>query len=610
MKRLENKTALRGGGGYSEDRSTGTVLPVEVPAAAAAPQQARLLRSVEIPEAARSGRWPAWLVPVHATFVEKILDPAGYPCHFGANGELSGHNWVTTCEGLEDAANLADALHAFVSVADNGPKRQSLIAFIGPPQPAADLAAHGRLFWNLLERLSALDPEPWPARFPRDPAEAHWQWCYAGRPWFVFAASPGYRNRRSRNLGPCLTMVFQLSELVFDGLGGSTPAGKAAKASIRGRLKDYDAIGPHPHLGDPLHSSTHKWRQYVLPDDDRILDTTGCPFGSASRQPEVGRQLSSGRDRAGASARPMPRAPRQRAHSASAEPDFWQRHVFVLITPDAMVRGVQSALVERLVAEGFPPVAARLAQADSDMLDEMYAELIAGQWQTWRYRMVDDAFALDPCLAMLCRYAGDDPNPHALMRSKKGNQHPTNTAPGHLRRDFGAINSILGVMHASDNPKESALDAGIFALSPRDVEEQQAGAIERARMLSILSTPTSPERRDFDAVLGGVRARMVIAFWDRFADPAAVGTLSALLKGDTAVLASPAAGDQFLNLCRQRLPEDLVAVLACDFTPETRQGRRPSVLFNTLRRHGIDLDPWERIVLESSLYFPPARRPR
>lgn len=288
--------------------------------------------------------------------------------------------------------------------------------------------------------------------------------------------------------------------------------------------------------------------------------------------------------------------------------DFWSRHVFILITPDAILRGVHTDFVARLGAELFPPVAAMLKKPDSDMLDELYEDVIAGQWQTWRYRMVDDAFALGSCLALICRYTGEHPDPHALMRQLKGNQHPEKTSPGELRHDFGAVNSIIGVMHASDNPGESAKDASIFGLTPSDAVAQQAGVAARICLLCTLTEPASPERRDFDAVLGGVRAQIITTFWQRFADDAAVAELSALMRGDAAALATPGAGDALLRLCDDRLPEEVLAVLACDFTPATRNGQRPADLFATLRRHGVELDQWQRVVLESSLYFPPARR--
>ena len=258
---------------------------------------ARLVRSSEVPGATPGAGWPGWFRDVHAGFRHQLLTPAGYPCHFGANGELADHNWFTACDAGEPAADLlAASLRAFAVVASTGAKRQSLIAFIGPPGGAPDGAPGGLAgaghslsddaarFWDLLGQVGERDQSPWPDGRPQDPGAPDWQWCFGGVPWFVIGFSPGYRSRRSRNLGPCLTMAFQLSERVFDGLSGSTPAGQAAKRQVRDRLASYDAIGPHPHLGDPLHSSTHKWRQYFLPDDNEIADPLACPLAGRAAQ--------------------------------------------------------------------------------------------------------------------------------------------------------------------------------------------------------------------------------------------------------------------------------------------------------------------------------------
>lgn len=300
--------------------------------------------------------------------------------------------------------------------------------------------------------------------------------------------------------------------------------------------------------------------------------------------------------------------------------DFWNRHVFVLLTPDALLRGIQREFVRRLIAEGFPPVAANLVLANSDMIDELYADVIAGHWETWRYRMIDDAFSLAPCLGFICRYdgvsdsgpdGGAEPDPHVAMRIRKGHQHPARTVPGELRRDFGAVNSIVGVMHASDNPAESEKDAGIFGLSAADAESSGSLA-ERIELLCALTTPASPELRDFDAVLGQLRADILVAFLPRFTEAKAISQLAGLLgaDGSPAALAAPGAGPELVDLCAQVLPADLLDVLGCEFTETTRDGRRGADLFATIRRHGIELDPWQRVVLESSLYFEPERRRR
>jgi FPC/CPF motif-containing protein YcgG len=149
--------------------------------------------------------------------------------------------------------------------------------FVGPPRPAYHLDADIARFWSLLALLTAHDPTPWPVDRPSDPRDPAWQWCFAGEPWFTFMCSPAYRARLSRNLGPCLTLIFQ-TRRVFDGLSGESVAGQAAKARIRSSLLAYDRVPAHPHLGGAGASSSFKWRQYALPDDQTELPPENCPW--------------------------------------------------------------------------------------------------------------------------------------------------------------------------------------------------------------------------------------------------------------------------------------------------------------------------------------------
>jgi FPC/CPF motif-containing protein YcgG len=257
---------------------------------------------------------------VVAAFERRLADD-GYPCDFGVRAQRAGDNAYAALDRRDPVrygvAGLAATLDDFKLRARTGPPRQSLIVFDGPPHaagspgpggppgpsgpvrgvrhateapgpsgslpPVAASGPSGRLardrerFWELLSGLSRLDGHGRPEEVPGDPRDPRWQWCFGGEPWFVFALSPGYAHRRSRRAGPCLTLVFQ-TRRVFTGLGGATPAGQAAKRRIRAALRAYDGSPPHPHLGDPGGSSTYKWRQYVLPDDQTILPEDGCPF--------------------------------------------------------------------------------------------------------------------------------------------------------------------------------------------------------------------------------------------------------------------------------------------------------------------------------------------
>jgi FPC/CPF motif-containing protein YcgG len=238
-------------------------------------------RPIRSSEVGTVGDWPDWFASAHAEFRATLLAEAGYPCHFGVTGERTDHNWFTALDqsrpGL-GTAELAGTIEDFVPIARAGSPRQSLVVLVGPPQRQPDLARHAAQFWAVLRQLSRHDQQSWPVGRSLDPGLPDWQWCFAGQPWFVFGASPGYQHRHSRNVGRCLTMVFQLVDRVFEGLSGSSPAGQAAKRQIRGRLAGYDLASPHPHLGDAEHSSTYKWRQYFLPDDSRVLDEQDCPW--------------------------------------------------------------------------------------------------------------------------------------------------------------------------------------------------------------------------------------------------------------------------------------------------------------------------------------------
>lgn len=204
-----------------------------------------------------------------------------YPCDFGARAQRLGHNRVTALDARDAGglATLADALREFAELAAAGPPRQSLVVFCGPPRGSADLADDRRRFWSVLEGLSGLDKSDWPAEVPDDPVDPQWQWTFGGEPWFVFALSPAYVARRSRAITPCLTLIFQTGR-VFTGLAGSTAAGRQAKRRIRAALAAYDAVPAHPHLGDAERSSSAKWRQYLLPDDQSVYRPDTCPFRS------------------------------------------------------------------------------------------------------------------------------------------------------------------------------------------------------------------------------------------------------------------------------------------------------------------------------------------
>lgn len=96
----------------------------------------------------------------------------------------------------------------------------------------------------------------------------------------VFASTPAYRRRGSRNMGNSLVLLFQ-PRRVFDGIEGGTPAGTRAREIIRARMEAWDGMEAHPDMGSYGDPSSHEWKQYFLPDDNAPV-TGRCPFHAAT----------------------------------------------------------------------------------------------------------------------------------------------------------------------------------------------------------------------------------------------------------------------------------------------------------------------------------------
>lgn len=244
--------------------------------------QAELWTAEQIEQADSADPLWSWVVPAFRAFDLTMLDEsAKFPCIFGVSAQNNGHNSFAALDARLPRAHgverLAETLRAFREKAWTGPRRQSLVVFVGPPAEVPDLDHDRERFWRLLEDLRAHDRSPWPDDSPRDPTNPKWDWCFAGEPWFTFMCSPAYVARRSRAIGHCLTVVFQ-TRRIFEGLAGNTPPGQKAKKAVRDRLAAYEELPPHPHLGSAERQVDSKWRQYFLPDDLTEFPVDACPY--------------------------------------------------------------------------------------------------------------------------------------------------------------------------------------------------------------------------------------------------------------------------------------------------------------------------------------------
>lgn len=199
-------------------------------------------------------------------------DESEYPCFFAVDAHEAGDlrylfaPRITTEPGRSAVADgLAEYLDAAPDIADV----TALAVFFEPPTDPGELTvpAVRERVWRLLRSLHRNDPRPWPDGIPADPTDPEWEFCYAGEPMFVVARAPCYDRRRSRYTPHGIELTVQ-PRWVFEGIGGDTEAGQAARERIRSRLAAYDDVPLSPETGDYADPDSREWKQYVLPDGD------------------------------------------------------------------------------------------------------------------------------------------------------------------------------------------------------------------------------------------------------------------------------------------------------------------------------------------------------
>jgi nucleoside diphosphate kinase len=283
----------------------------------------------------------------------------------------------------------------------------------------------------------------------------------------------------------------------------------------------------------------------------------------------------------------------------------WDRTAFGLICPDAIVRHLGVPIVRRLEEHGFAPVAWKCFWHRPENLDAYFEPNITQVWHGYLYRLADRVFSFGPTLALLVRDLAPDPElgSHRRLRAVKGSSEPAKASPGTIRGDFGSINVSLGLVHSADSAAESRREAEVFV--GRDGFPAGQDPADLYGLLGVLESMRPAERREYDDVLAGVRARIVAVLWDEL--PAPARELAAKLQaGGVAALSAPGAGAQLADLLPAGHP--LEPMLRCEFMagePGIEIDRAGALL----RAYGTALDPWEDLVLATSMRFEPRRRP-
>jgi len=217
-------------------------------------------------------RLPAWVRTSYSTFVATIRDTA-FPCFYATRAEHKGLiRYLIAASSTEPQVveHTLEGVYKFLAEAQAGAALQrqdndllTLVIFFPPEPQVLTVQAYARQAYDFLNALHALDVVPWPEGWPTNPYTPGWSYALGGRALFVNVSTPANHQRRSRNLGPGLTMIVSLSDAVYSKAGGPD-------SLINRRVQQYDSLPPHPNLLISL--SDHKpgatVTLYALPDDN------------------------------------------------------------------------------------------------------------------------------------------------------------------------------------------------------------------------------------------------------------------------------------------------------------------------------------------------------
>src|SRR3954469_7248345 len=124
---------------------------------------------------------------------------------------------------------------------------------------------------------------------------------------------------------------------------------------------------------------------------------------------------------------------------------------FLLLTPDAVRRHLAAPIVGRVRAAGLRVLAYRVLDAAPADLRQFHHRHPSVAADPTLYDLAARLFAAGPMVALRLTIAAGAPTASERLTRLKGAGDPTRAEPGTLRRDFRAINTILNLVHASDD---------------------------------------------------------------------------------------------------------------------------------------------------------------
>lgn len=224
-----------------------------------------------------------WQLEAADSLMAKMTDKtAKFPCIPAVQGHALKHFRygfinLSRCSVEEASGELASLLHEYGLHSREYGNYTSLVVMIHA-EKAEDgregVEYYERLFWALLTRATAYDPQPWPESIPDEPSHHLWEFCYGGEPYFVYCGTPAHKKRRSRHF-PYMMLAFT-PRWVLRQFNAKARQAQRTKMLIRERLEAYDVVPPHPDLNLYGQKDNYEWKQYFLGDSTESPNR--CPF--------------------------------------------------------------------------------------------------------------------------------------------------------------------------------------------------------------------------------------------------------------------------------------------------------------------------------------------
>jgi FPC/CPF motif-containing protein YcgG len=213
-----------------------------------------------------------WKLGAYEQYKAKLC-ASEYPCFFGQTGELRGE-MIYTFVAQGALTEMLISMQQFVRLlATPEYARCSLVAFFEPDQSLTSHSVFVDRFWQILQFLHEHDSHP---ATERTPDHLLWEFSFEGCEMFAVGTSPTYRQRRSRNLGPGIVIIFQ-PRILFIDPSTSAPIAAEVRHRIHERMLAYDGMPVHPDIGFYGQATNREWKQYALPDDNSP-ESGRCPF--------------------------------------------------------------------------------------------------------------------------------------------------------------------------------------------------------------------------------------------------------------------------------------------------------------------------------------------